>query len=144
MKLAMYDELAPWYHRVDPVDDHAEEARIFHEAFERAVAGKRETLLDLGSGGGHNAAHLKRCCVLIHDAICYMITRADLRATAETAYAHTRPGGAALHRVVLGPGPLFSRATWLEPLTSVGFEVEGIRRPVDEGETDEVFLCRRR
>ncbi len=34
--------------------------------------------------------------VLVHDAIAYMTTEADLAAVAETAYLHTRPGGAAL------------------------------------------------
>ena len=34
--------------------------------------------------------------VLVHDAVCYMTTEADLRAAAATAFAHTRPGGAAL------------------------------------------------
>lgn len=35
-------------------------------------------------------------CVFVHDAICYMTTEADLRAAMETAFAHCRPGGAAL------------------------------------------------
>lgn len=34
--------------------------------------------------------------VFIHDAIMYMTTPEDLRATFETAWAHTRPGGAVL------------------------------------------------
>jgi SAM-dependent methyltransferase len=34
--------------------------------------------------------------VLVHDAICYMTTEADLRAAALTAFLHTRPGGAAI------------------------------------------------
>lgn len=34
--------------------------------------------------------------VLIHDAICHMTTRRDLRAALETAFVHTRPGGVAL------------------------------------------------
>ena len=34
--------------------------------------------------------------VLIHDAIAYMTSEADLRAAAATAFAHTRPGGAAI------------------------------------------------
>ena len=34
--------------------------------------------------------------VLVHDAVAYMTTRADLAAVAATAFAHTRPGGAAL------------------------------------------------
>lgn len=35
-------------------------------------------------------------CVLIHDAITYMTTRADLLLVGETVAAHLRPGGAAL------------------------------------------------
>jgi len=34
--------------------------------------------------------------VLIHDAICYMTTLDELRRAVETAFAHLRPGGAAL------------------------------------------------
>jgi hypothetical protein len=34
--------------------------------------------------------------VLVHDAVAYMTTRADLTAVAGTAFAHTQPGGAAL------------------------------------------------
>jgi hypothetical protein len=35
-------------------------------------------------------------CVLVHDAIGYMASRADLAAAFATAFAHTAPGGAAL------------------------------------------------
>ncbi len=34
--------------------------------------------------------------VLVHDAIAYMTTRADLRAAVDTAFIHTRPGGTAI------------------------------------------------
>ena len=34
--------------------------------------------------------------VMVHDAVAYMTTRADLAGVAATAFAHTRPGGAAL------------------------------------------------
>jgi SAM-dependent methyltransferase len=34
--------------------------------------------------------------VLVHDAVVYMTTRADLAAAARTAFVHTRPGGAAV------------------------------------------------
>jgi SAM-dependent methyltransferase len=34
--------------------------------------------------------------VLIHDAICYMTTEADLEAALRTAFVHLRPGGAAV------------------------------------------------
>jgi SAM-dependent methyltransferase len=34
--------------------------------------------------------------VFVHDAVCYMTTREELREAAETAFVHCRPGGAAL------------------------------------------------
>ena len=34
--------------------------------------------------------------VLVHDAVVYMTSEADLRAAAQTAFVHTRPGGAAI------------------------------------------------
>jgi len=138
--------------------------------------------------------------VLAHDGITHMTTEPDLRAAIETAFVHTRPGGAAiftpddladtfvegaaLHERDAGdqslrylewswdpvPGDgkgrteyalllrergevraihdrhefgLFPRTTWLRLLGDAGFSVESLRRPVGDGETDEVFLCRR-
>jgi len=138
--------------------------------------------------------------VLVHDAVVYMTSEADLRAAAETAFIHTRPGGAAifapdhvretfrdmaqLHGADQGdralrflewvwdPDPeddtytvdysllmrdgtemssahdrhiegLFSRDTWIKILSSVGYKVETIARPLGDGEVDEIFLCRR-
>jgi len=46
--------------------------------------------------------------VLVHDAVAYMTTEADLAAAARTAFAHTRPGGAALF------APDFVRETFAE------------------------------
>jgi len=51
--------------------------------------------------------------VLIHDAIMYMTTKADLKAALETAYAHLRPGG----RALFVPDQL---AETFEPRTSHG------------------------
>jgi SAM-dependent methyltransferase len=34
--------------------------------------------------------------VLVHDAVCYLTTEADLQRAMETAFAHCRPGGAAV------------------------------------------------
>jgi hypothetical protein len=138
--------------------------------------------------------------ILVHDAVCYMITEDDLRAAARTAFVHTRPGGAAIFApdyvretfrdiaMVHGgeedertlrclewtwdPDPgdqtyiveyafllrdgidmksvhdrhtegLFARDTWMEILSSVGYRVETIARPLGDGEADEIFLCRR-
>jgi hypothetical protein len=38
---------------------------------------------------------------------------------------------------------LFSRDTWLGILGGVGFRVEVVERPLADGVTDRVFLCRR-
>jgi SAM-dependent methyltransferase len=237
MRPLIYGELVSWYRLLDPPADHQEEAAAFQASFERAVSPAPLTLLELGSGAGHNAAHLKarfQCtltdiseemlglsralnpecthvagdmrtlrlgrtfdAVLVHDAIMYMTTEAELVAAARTAFEHTRPGGAALfvpdctretfhdaaellaetdegralrclawtwdpdptddtyvvdYALLLRDGAvmkavhdrhlegLFPRATWLATLTSVGFRVQMVERPLGDGTCDEVFL----
>ncbi|HSK09541.1 MAG TPA: class I SAM-dependent methyltransferase [Vicinamibacterales bacterium] len=56
----MYSELTPWYHLIDPVADHEDEAEAYLAGFARAVTGPAETLLELGVGAGNNAYYLKR------------------------------------------------------------------------------------
>ncbi len=240
MPPALYAELTPWYHLVDPPEDHADEAACFAAAFAAAIEGPAATLLELGSGAGHTASHLKarfactlsdiaepmlalsrarnpECehvtadmrtlrlgrlfdAVLAHDGITYMTSEPDLRAAIETAFVHTRPGGAAIFTPddladtfvdateLLGgddgerslryvewswdpvPGDgkaqveyallmrergevrsfhdrhetgLFPRETWLRLLAGAGFTAEIVRRPIGDGETDEIFVCRR-
>jgi SAM-dependent methyltransferase len=53
-----YNELARWWPLVSPVGDYAGEAAEFIRIFESAAPGAK-TLLELGSGGGHNAFYLK-------------------------------------------------------------------------------------
>lgn len=131
----LYSELAGWYHLVDPVADHAEEAAVYRAQLEAALP-EAETLLELGAGAGNNAFHWKsrfactlsdlspemlalsrkqnaECehvqgdmrsmrlgrtfdAVLAHDAVMYLGSLEDLRALAQTAFVHTRPGGVAL------------------------------------------------
>lgn len=239
MQQLLYDELVPFYHLLDPVAEHAAEAEAFRAGILLAAPGAK-TLLELGSGAGHNAFHLKRSfactlsdssprmlersralnpecahqqgdlrslrlaerfdAVLLHDAVCYMLTPGDLRAAVDSAFVHLRPGGVAIiapdcvretfHEQtqwyegddaerslrciewVTDPDPsddtyivhygfllrdqtgvrsahdrhvegVFPRALWLATLTAAGFLVETLARPVDESESDEVFLCRR-
>jgi len=136
MQPLLYSDLVSWYDLLDPAADHREEAECFQRAFERVVTPAARTLLELGSGAGHNALHLKRrfrCAlsdisepmltlsrtlnpecehvladlrtlrlgrcfdaVLLHDAVTYMTSEADLLAAARSAFVHTRPGGAAI------------------------------------------------
>jgi trans-aconitate methyltransferase len=60
MQPLLYGELVPWYHLVDPPEDHEDEARCFQAAFERVVSPRAETLLELGAGAGNTARFLKQ------------------------------------------------------------------------------------
>jgi len=132
----LYREFASWWPLLSPPEEYLEEATFYRELLVAACEAPPRTLLELGSGGGSNASHLKQqltltlvdrskemlavsfalnpeCehalgdmrdvrlgrvfdCVLIHDAICYLTSEAELRAAFDTAFAHCRPGGAVL------------------------------------------------
>jgi SAM-dependent methyltransferase len=55
----MYGELAGWWPLISPPEDYAEEAGFVAGLLTRLVGGGA-TVLELGSGGGHNAYHLRR------------------------------------------------------------------------------------
>jgi SAM-dependent methyltransferase len=55
----MYDELASWWPLLSPPGDYAEEAAFYGQTLAAACAGPVRTMLELGSGGGSNASHLK-------------------------------------------------------------------------------------
>ena len=132
----MYGELADWFHLLTPPEEYEVEAAVYLGLLHESVDGDLETILELGSGGGNNAWHMKQHArmtltdlsegmlalsrelnpdlehiqadmrtlrldrrfdgVFAHDAIVYMTTIEDLRAAAETAFVHCRPGGAAV------------------------------------------------
>lgn len=54
-----YGELAEWWPLVSPAEDYAEEAAFAAEVLASASIPVHE-VLELGSGGGHNAVHLAR------------------------------------------------------------------------------------
>lgn len=54
-----YETLAPWWPLISPVEDYADEARHYRRHIKARAPGAR-TLLELGSGGGHNAFYLKQ------------------------------------------------------------------------------------
>ena len=55
----LYTKLASWWPLLSPVADYAEEAAFFLEVMRNAGLPPAPTLLELGSGGGNNAFHLK-------------------------------------------------------------------------------------
>lgn len=65
--LRLYRDLADWYPLLTPVSDYEEEAAFYRRLFDAHCQRPPRTLLDLGCGGGHNAAHLKAtlACTLV-------------------------------------------------------------------------------
>ena len=57
--MRMYSDLAPWFHLLTHPSDYADEAAHYTQAIDEATGGRARTLLELGSGGGNNASHLK-------------------------------------------------------------------------------------
>jgi SAM-dependent methyltransferase len=57
--MRLYDDLAPWFHLLTAPDEYAGEAARY-EALALGACPDARTLLELGSGGGNNATHLKR------------------------------------------------------------------------------------
>lgn len=58
-ELRFYGELAPWWPLISPVEEYAEEAGEFARVLSEARV-RVNSLLELGSGGGHNAYYMKR------------------------------------------------------------------------------------
>ena len=54
----LYGELAPWWPLISPPEEYVEEAAFAASLLDSAAIPVRE-VLELGSGGGHNAVHLK-------------------------------------------------------------------------------------
>ena len=57
--MKLYSELASWWPLMSPPIEYVEEAAFYRNVFQRAARHPVESLLELGSGGGSNAYHLK-------------------------------------------------------------------------------------
>src|SRR5262245_62446192 len=55
----LYDELASWWPLLSAPSEYAEEAAYFRDLFLNTCRPEARALLELGSGGGNNASHLK-------------------------------------------------------------------------------------
>lgn len=56
----LYLELADWWPVLSAPEDYAEEAAFYEQALRAVCNSEPHTLLELGSGGGNNASHLKK------------------------------------------------------------------------------------
>jgi SAM-dependent methyltransferase len=55
----LYGPLASWFHLLTAPGDYAGEASRYRRLITQACDGPAQTVLELGSGGGNNASHLK-------------------------------------------------------------------------------------
>ena len=55
----LYNELADWWPILSAPEDYAEEAEFYRQAILAHCTFDPKTMLELGSGGGNNASHLK-------------------------------------------------------------------------------------
>ena len=58
--LKLYSELANWWPLLSAYEDYADEAALFGQILSQAGLPSSPSLLELGSGGGSNAFHLKK------------------------------------------------------------------------------------
>ena len=56
----MYSDLAPWFHLLTHPSGYKDEAEFVTQVVDEVAEGGTRTLLELGSGGGNNASHLKK------------------------------------------------------------------------------------
>src|SRR5262245_44058708 len=66
----LYTDPASWFHILSAPEEYAEEASVYREVLLASSSAPPRTLLELGSGGGNNASHLKRDfeCTLVDPA----------------------------------------------------------------------------
>jgi hypothetical protein len=57
--MRLYSDLASWFHLLTAPEEYAVESVFYRHLLESACAHPPRTLLELGSGGGNNASHLK-------------------------------------------------------------------------------------
>jgi SAM-dependent methyltransferase len=55
----LYGDLASWFHLLTSPDDYAVEAEFYGRLLTESAAVPITTVLELGSGGGNNASHMK-------------------------------------------------------------------------------------
>ncbi|MGI8885689.1 MAG: class I SAM-dependent methyltransferase [Gaiellaceae bacterium] len=58
--MRLYSDLALWFHLLTHPSDYEDEAAFITRIIDATFDGSATTLLELGSGGGNNASHLKQ------------------------------------------------------------------------------------
>ena len=58
--MKLYNELADWFHLLTAPDEYEEESAAYRDLLVGSGARPLKSMLELGSGGGNNASHLKQ------------------------------------------------------------------------------------
>lgn len=58
--MKLYNALASWWPLMSPASEYVEEAAFYHNTLQLAASRPIRTILELGSGGGNNASHMKQ------------------------------------------------------------------------------------
>ena len=61
----MYNDLASWWPLLSAPEDYAEEAAFYWRVLEQAASRPIRTVVELGSGGGNNASHMKTHAAMV-------------------------------------------------------------------------------
>jgi SAM-dependent methyltransferase len=64
LKEQLYHDIADWWPAISPPSEYAEEAELYVEMIQAAARRQVREVLELGSGGGNNASHMKRAFAL--------------------------------------------------------------------------------
>ena len=59
-KSSLYGDLSGWWQAISPPSEYAEEAALYVDMIRTAASRPVRGVLELGSGGGNNASHMKR------------------------------------------------------------------------------------
>ena len=61
VNVRLYDDIAGWWPVISPPSEYAEEATLYVDMIRAPARRSVREVLELGSGGGNNASHMKRC-----------------------------------------------------------------------------------
>src|SRR5437867_3213289 len=147
----LYRELADWWPLLSTPSHYTEEAALYRQVLMEVCERPPRTLLDLGSGGGNNASHLKEhfeLTLVDRSPQMLAVSRALDPDPSDTSFIgdfaillRERDGSVRIEqdRHHLG---LFAREDWLRLLTEAGFRPRVI--PFDHSELEpgalEVFV----
>jgi hypothetical protein len=142
----MYEELASRWPLLSPPADYAEEAAFYARTLTGASERPIRTMLELGSGGGNNASHLKRQFAFRYLEWVWDPDPSDSTYVADYAFMLRTPDGAVRVEHDRHIEGLFSREDWIRLLTEAGFHARSL--PLEHSEVEpglhEVFIAIRR